>query len=477
MDIPPQLQPLQQFRDALHLVLPQRADALLDLLDVLSSNPSARSPVELSLHPLFRRTYNSVYDAIQNFGPSRDAALTGVERQAFTSQLLDLCLTTLPPPQRQKVWLFGLDVTPAARPFARTLADRTFVYQPNPISSNKPITIGHAYSVLAALPEKETPTAPPWIVPLVVQRVDSAHTATQIGVAQTRLLLEHLPAAAQDALCVEVADSAYSGPAFLSPLADQPNLVIVSRARNNRVFYRSPEATVPRVGHPTWYGAEMALGRPETWPRPDAVETTSWTTRSGQTFSVRLEGWYEMRMRGHRPQPMHDHPFTLVHVQVLNATGQPVSTRPLWLVVVGARRGELSLVEVWEAYRQRYDLEHFFRFGKQRLLLTAYHTPVVQYEENWWQIDQLAYVQLWLIRDLVECLPHPWERSPSASSGGPVSPATAQRRFAEIIQQIGTPAAAPKPRGNPRGRAKGVRPAPRPRQPVIRKGQAAPTPA
>jgi DDE superfamily endonuclease len=266
MDTPAQLRPLQNFRDALHLLFPQRADTLLDLLDALSSNLFARSPAELSLNPLFRRTYNSLYDGIQNFGvPAQGTP------PVFTRQLLDLIGPLLPAPQRRKFWLFGIDVTPTARPFARCLADRAFVYQPNPIGGNTPITIGHAYSMLAALPEKETPTAPPWVLPLLIQRVDSAHTATQIAVAQTQMLLTRWPAQLQARLAVEVADSAYSGPGFLSPLAAQPDLVIITRARNNRVFYGPPPAPVAEpapAGHPTWYGVDMRLNAPDTWPLP-----------------------------------------------------------------------------------------------------------------------------------------------------------------------------------------------------------------
>lgn len=479
MDTPTQLRPLQNFRDALHLLFPQRADTLLDLLDALSSNLSAQSPAELSLNLLFRRTYNSLYDGIQNFGVPAPAFAEGTS-PVFTQQLLDLIGPLLPRPQRQKFWLFGIDVTPTARPFARCLADRSFVYQPNPLGSNKPITIGHAYSVLAALPEKATPTAPPWVVPLLIQRVDSAHTATQIAVAQTQLLLTQLPPQLKTCLAVEVVDCAYSGSGFLSPLAAQPDLVIITRARNNRVFYGPPPAPAAEpalAGHPTWYGVDMALNKPDTWAPPDEVATTSWTTRHDKKLTVRLEAWRGMRMRGHQNQPMHTVPFTLVRVQVSNAAGQPVSLRPLWLIVVGPRQGELSLVDIWQAYRQRYDLEHFFRFGKQRLLLTTYQTPLTPNEEHWWQLGQLAYVQLWLIRDVVENLPRPWERYLPTSPTGPVSPATVQRRFAEIIRQIGTPAAPPKPRGNPLGRAKGTRPTSRPCQPVVKKGKSAPAPA
>ena len=104
-------------------------------------------------------------------------------------------------------------------------------------------------------------------------------------------------------------------------------------------------------------------------------------------------------MRGTREYPMHNHPFTLVRIDVTDAKGKPVFSRPMWLTVIGENRDQLCLRDVFKAYRQRYDVEHFFRFGKQRLLTTAYQTSDVERSENWWQITQLAYVQLWLAKD------------------------------------------------------------------------------
>jgi hypothetical protein len=45
---------------------------------------------------------------------------------------------------------------------------------------------------------------------------------------------------------------------------------------------------------------------------------------------------------------------------------------------LGPRRRELTLVASWQAYRERFDLEHFFRFGKQRVLLTAAYHPTIR---------------------------------------------------------------------------------------------------
>jgi hypothetical protein len=42
--------------------------------------------------------------------------------------------------------------------------------------------------------------------------------------------------------------------------------------------------------------------------------------------------------------------------------------------------------------------------------MAAYQTPEVQHEQNWWQIAQLVYVQLWLASCLAEAMPRPWER-------------------------------------------------------------------
>ncbi len=154
---------------------------------------------------------------------------------------------------------------------------------------------------------------------------------------------------------------------------------------------------------------------------------------------------------------------------MLDTEGKPVFKRPMWLIVMGKRREEVSLTEAWKAYGQRVDLEQYFRFGKQKLLLNTYQTPDVEHEENWGQIVQLAYIFLWLAAGLVEDLPRPWEKPAPKGEEEMVSPARAQRGFGGIISQFGTPAKAPKPRGYSPGRAKGEKPGPRKRLPVIKK--------
>lgn len=200
--------------------------------------------------------------------------------------------------------------------------------------------------------------------------------------------------------------------ASLGPVARHENLVTVARLRGNRVLYRLPSQaeTGSQPGHPTWYAERFGLQDSSTWGELDEVAQTTYITRRGRTYTVHLKGWHDLLMSGTRDCPMHRYPFTLIRIWLTDEQGNRVLERDLWLVAFGKRQWELSLVEAWEAYGQRYDVERFFRFGKQRLLLAAYQTNDVRRGENWWQIAALAYVQMWLARLLVEAMPRAWER-------------------------------------------------------------------
>ena len=459
---------LEQFRLAVYHSFDRRADATMELLDALAGNRQARSVVELSLAPDFRRTYSSVYAAVGECFMVTEPA----HRREREQTLLRLIAVRLARPRWRKFWLFGIDATSVPRVFAPTLPDRGFVHCANPIGGNKPITLGHQYSLLAYLPDKLPGGEPAWIVPLIWRRISTQESELAVAVAQVATLLTDARLPFHNELCVQVDDSRYSTPAFLHPVAQHANLVTIARLRGTRTLYRpaTPVAADTRpAGHPTWYGAPCALHDPATWGPPTQTIETTRTSRRGRTYTVQIQAWSDLLMRGTRDCAMHTQPFTLVRVRLLDAAGQPAFKRDLWLVVLGARRLELTLLEIQQAYAQRFDLEHFFRFGKQRLLLTGFQTPAIERETNWLQLVQLAYVQLYLARSLAEANRRPWERYVPSQPAAPATPSATQRAFADIIRPIGTPAAAPKRRGIPPGRAKGARPGLRPRYPVVKK--------
>jgi hypothetical protein len=453
--------PLQQFRDEVYQNFNKckRTDTLMDMVDALSCNTTAKSVVELTLNPQFQRTYSALNKAI---------AVKSLSDQ----QLARLAAKTIAAPQGRKFYLIGADVTSNPRPYAVTLPDRGFVYQPNTIQGNKPIAIGHQYSFVAVLPECDKTKVGPWVVPLAMERVTSQANKEMVGAQQVRAILidDELPFG--KALCVEAVDSAYSKPAYLNANRDQENLVTIARARGNRTFYCGPDLeteTEDEKGHPTWYGTPFCLKAPKTWGVPDEVAETTFTSQRKVTYRVEIQAWHNRLMRGKKDIPMHQRPFTLVKIRWYNSAGVALFQKPLWLIVMGKRRTELTLLDIYQAYLKRYDLEHFFRFGKQKLLLDKFQTPDDNHEENWWRLVALAYLQLWAAKDWVSQLPRPWERYLPSVLNKLVTPAAAQRDMNRIIRQIGTPSPAPKPRGKSPGRPKGRMLTPRKRHAVVKK--------
>jgi hypothetical protein len=276
-------------------------------------------------------------------------------------------------------------------------------------------------------------------------------------------------------LCVEVGDSRYSKPEYLDVNRHHANLVTVARVRSTRTFYQRPvvaesERTVKRRGRPVWYGAPFKLQDASTWHTPDEAVCLQQVSRRGKRYRVTIQTWHNLLMRGKQkpvPLPMQRHPFTLVCITRHDEQNQQVGQQALWLLVVGPRRNELSLTDIYHAYEQRYDLEHFFRFGKQKLLLTAFQSPQVDREEKWWRLVHLAYAQLWMARHVAHQLPRPWERHLPALRKRRISPTLVQRDFARIFRQLGTPARPPQPRGNSPGRPMGMRLPKRPRLKVV----------
>ena len=438
---------LEQFRESVYRNFNNRADTLMDLLDALCSNTKATSVVELSLNAAFRRSYTALYKGI-------------AEAELAEETIAGLVRSHLPKPKRFPFWLLGVDVTSQPRLFSPTLTDRSMVYQPNQVQGNKPVTIGHQYSTVALLPEKEATTAP-WIVPLATERADSPEDKELLAARQLDQLLSDQDLPFHGQLCVEVGDTRYSKPAYLNANRHHHNLVTIVRARSNRTFYRqaSPDEALNK-GHPRWYGEPFSLKDPATWHPPEETITTTHISRRGHCYRVEIQTWHNLLMRGKRkPQsiPMHRYPFTLVRVRWYDVWGKPVHQRPLWLIIIGQRRHELALLDSFEAYRHRSHLEHFFRFGKQKLLLASFQTPEVEREEMWWQLVHLAYAQLWAARSVAQNLPRPWERYLPSAKARIMTPTLVQRDFGRIIRQLGTPARPPKPRGYSPGRPKGTR--------------------
>lgn len=459
---------LEQFRQALYQNFNKRADTLMDLVDAMCSMPEARSVVEYSLAACFPRSYSTVFKAVN-------------EMELEELWLADLLGVYLPKPKKRPFWLLMVDVTPAPRPYAKTLKDRGMVYQPEVVKGKLPVTIGHQYSTVALGLEAEDGVSSSWVLPLVSKRVATTADKEMVGADQIEKLLldKKLPFGGE--LTVEVGDTSYSKPEYLHAHSQFSHLVTVARVRGDRTFYQQyvpteEEKQNPGVGHPTWYGKAFSLSDPQTWTEPVETYTLWETSRRGKVYRIEIQAWYNLLMTGERKPknlPMHKHPFSLLRIVRYDQQGNPLFKHPLWLIVVGKRRHDLTPEQGCQAYATRFNMEHFFRFGKQKLNLADFQTPEVTREEKWWQLGHIAYAQLWMARHVVDALPRPWERNLPAMKQRLISPALVQRDFARIIRQLGTPAQPPKPRGISPGRRKGTKLPKRLRPKVVVKGKKA----
>ena len=119
------------------------------------------------------------------------------------------------------------------------------------------------------------------------------------------------------------------------------------------------------------------------------------------------------------------------------------------------------MINIHRYYQYRYNIEHFFRFGKTKLLLDAYQTSELSHDEQWWQLCLLAYNQLYMGKSLVLKKPKPWEkylpayRDETDSTAAIATPSQTQRDFSRLLDDIGTPARICVPRGRNSGRKKG----------------------
>jgi len=451
----------------------------MDLLDALCANEGVNSVVELSLNGLFRRKYSALYAALNALKDIPEPALlpeatksNGPEKKEFPRAWIEAIAKVIPAPKQKNYWLFGVDVTSMLRSEAATLKDRESVYHPTRIGGNKPIGIGHNYSLMAAIPEAEVAGGKSWIVPASVERVTSFESQGSVGQTKVKRLLADESLPWHQELCVLVADSAYSHRGFLYPLGEMSNRVIVTRCRSNRVFYRLPKTPEPkRRGHPRWYGERFELQDETPWDDPDERESFSITTAQSRTRTVILRRWHNLLMKGSKAQPMHHYPFDLLPVQLADSTGQRIF-KPQWLIVLGLSRRQLSSVDVYESYRQRFHLEQGIRFGKQHLLLNRLQTPQVNTSERWVQFSFLAYAQLWAARSLAQLLPLPWQRYLPIYQLRLNSPSIVHRDFSRIIRTLGTPAASVQPRGYSPGRQAGTKLKGRPKRPIVKQGRA-----
>ena len=426
---------LKHVRQHLYECFERGADALFNLGDALLSESQAQSLPELSLSPFFERQWPSVYEALQ------DGRINVEQVRALWVSIL-----LAERAEDQVIWI-AVDGSNLSRPNAPTSADRTIIHLSNLPLVDKPIGIGWTFSTVVLLPEQTSS----WTPILDQQRIASSQTAIEVAIAQ----LQALRPLFGTRQVVLLADRWYGTPEFLRACQELGYSVLI-RLKSNRKLYRVPVRTHKR-GAPPKDGPLFQGKRPETHATAD--EECSQQDQTGRTTCI--SRWNHLHF-----QQARDLDLSVIRVEREAATDSKRDPRVSWFVMLDEA---VALPQVREQYRRRFSQEHGYRFLKQDLLWTCVHVRTPAQFELWSWLVALVFNQLYLARQLGLALHRPWEQTDR-----PVTPQQVRRVMPTILSQVGTPARPCQPRGKSPGRAKGFRPEPAARFPVVRKTPKAP---
>jgi len=421
---------LKDIRQQLYASFERGADALFNLSDALLSESQAQSLPELSLSPFFERQWPSVYEALE------DGRINVEQVRALWVKVL-----LAERAETEPIWI-AVDGSNLTRLDAATSADRTIIHLSNLPLVEKPIGIGWTFSTVVLLPEQTSS----WTPILDQQRISSEQTAIEVAITQ----LQALKPLFGNRQVILLADRWYATPEFLHACQELGYSVLI-RLKSNRKLYRVPVRR-HKLGAPPKDGPLFQGKRPET--HGEAEEVCSEQEETGRTTCI--SRWNHLHFQQDRSLDL-----SVIRVEREAAKGTKRDPRVSWFVMLDA---VIPLSQVREQYRRRFSQEHNYRFLKQELLWTRVHVRTPAQFERWSWLVALVFNQLSLARDLGQALHRPWERTDR-----PVTPQQVRRVMPTILLQVGTPARPCQPRGKSPGRAKGFRPAPAPRFPVVHK--------
>ncbi|MCZ8240583.1 MAG: transposase [Microcystis sp. LE19-131.1A] len=423
-------QKLQDFRNEVYQLLGPAKDSTFELMDAILVTKNVYSLVELSLSPVFRRKWSSLYEALDDCRPK-------------TNKLMKLYISEIPSSEPSQRIILAGDHTPWPRTEAPTLKDRTYEHGAKVISG-KPITLGHGYSTLAWIPKEKGS----WALPLRHERITSHETPITRAVLQLKQVCRHL-----EERPITLWDSEYGCANFVK-LTSEINADKLMRLRPNRcVFAKAP--AYQGKGRPKKHGHKMKLSAPITWAIPiESIEINDSTWGV-----VKIQKWSQFHF-----YESAEHPMEIILIQRQGKGLSQKEAKPMWLAWIGTEQP--SLMSLWSLYLKRFAIEHWNRFVKQRLHWTKAKLGNTESGQRWSNLMPILTWQLWLAREMIEDNPLPWQKPQPLEK---LTPGRVAQGFAGLLAVIGTPAKPPKPRGKSPGWEKGKKRKKKPRYPVVKK--------
>ena len=378
----------------------------MNLLCALATNSlmRAKTVVELTLSKYFKREYSSIFRAIDGYyAPRSEKKNSPDKRNKVRSELTDflhdkaLC-------SNESKYSFYLDMTGRSAKYSPKTPDRSYTY------SNGNVGIGHLYSAVCLNAGNG------WMLPISMLRVPTANNKFDFAISQVVPILERT---SEESLVICVGDAAYCCNKFIHSLNQHENVVTITRVRSNKVIFTKHKDTKKGVGRKKQYGTKYCLSK-DKLPEPDYVEQFEEIAKGGKHQTIKISLFKDYICRGSKGYKMSNVPANFLRVEVYKEDGTKKYSRDLWLEVAGKRKDELTPKHAYLEYKDRFDIEHLFKFQKSKLLIDKFQTTDPNKAEDFILFGMIVYHMLYYCQNLLNiCSLRKWENKNIPCSKSP----------------------------------------------------------
>lgn len=293
--------------------------------------------------------------------------------------------------------VYTIDQTSWMRLHAKTVEDKMMVRDSQSANRGLAADAGWSYSLLAAQTNDG-------ITPLSFERVKPDDELHEFTVQQMKNIVDLDP----DVTHLLVGDAGYSATTLTLKVREMGlPVTILTRLATNRVYWKDvPDDAPPKKGVKQKHGEKLVLKNPNQGPVPDQVNSF---TYDAKIVKVRCwNGFHQNLKKQHSAtKGRSDRPVVSGNVLYFQTEGKSTG---LWLWYSG-NATEMKPEELYVYYVKRFDIEHGFRFMKQTLGLTRFHTVSTKAADTWIALAFGAYVLVTGLKKYVKPKRLRWERN------------------------------------------------------------------
>ncbi|CAM9609912.1 unnamed protein product, partial [Choristocarpus tenellus] len=130
-----------------------------------------------------------------------------------------------------------------------------------------------------------------------------------------------------------------------------------------------------------------------------------------------LSEYKNILVRGHKQESMKRNPVNYVKVEVYDTEVNKVYKNDLWICASGKKRNILTANEVYNYYKSRFDIEHFFKFAKSKLRFDKFQTTDPELDEDYCMFAMITYNHLYHLKDYASLTKeYDWHKSKGRNS-------------------------------------------------------------